>query len=110
MGGENTWNSVKLIERNTIVTCHLAKTLKPTLAFAKDTTQLGRLQLEAAAREEIPEKGDITRWLLHYWQWPALSLWFGEVYRESLKMRSIRERAENHGVELFDEPAIKSIA
>lgn len=102
MGGEHTWKSVKAIEKNTLVTAHYAKMLKPTLVFAKDQTQLGKLQMEAAAREEIPEKGDITRWLLHYWQWAALTLWFGEAYRESLKTRHLRERAENHGVELLD--------
>lgn len=49
----------------------------------------------------IPERGDITRWLLHYWQWPEVTRGFGEVYRESIKRKQIREEGERHKFELM---------
>lgn len=104
MGGETTWKSVKDLELRRLVVCHYAKTLKPTLVFGKDTTQLGLSAFNRIAKEDIPCNGDITRWLLHYWQWSDLSKWFGQVFRESLKLKLMRERAESHGLDVLSAP------
>ena len=98
MGGQTTWDSVEFLKPGQVVEGHWARTLKPTPMFKREVTQLGVGQLNEAAKEEVPLKGDLTRWLLHYWQWPALSQWFGEVYRESVKVKNARERAELHGM------------
>lgn len=98
MGGETTWKSVERMEHGIIVECHFAKTLRPTLVFGKHSIQIGVGALSRAAEEVGRGRCDITRWLLHYWQWSDLSKWYNELYRESVKVRSTRERAEFHGM------------
>lgn len=101
MGGEATMNSVIRIPPRTLVTCHLAKVIKATKVFARCSLQLGVKTFELMAEQLQADRGDITRWLLHYWQWPDLTRWFGEAYRMSLKVKTLRERSEAHGMNVF---------
>jgi len=101
MGGEATFNSINKIPPHTLVECHLAKVIRPTKVFNRVTLNIGIKVAESVAKELHVDKGDITRWLLHYWQWPDLTRWFGEAYRLSLKNKTLRERAEAHGMEVF---------
>lgn len=98
MGAKTTWESVKQMKRGQVVEPHWGLTLKRTPIFRREVTQLGVGQLNETAKKEVPLRGDITRWLLHYWQWQWLTEQFGEVFRESVRVRQARERSELHGI------------
>lgn len=98
MGAKTTHESIQFLKPGQVIEPHWGLTLKRTPIFRREVTQIGVGQLNDIAKNEVPLRGDITRWLLHYWQWPALSQWFGEKYQESVRSRNQRERAELHGL------------
>lgn len=98
MGATTTWESVKTIRTHTFVRAAFCLELKPTIKILPDKLQLGKTSMGEVLRLDEGFTGDITRWLLHYWQWEELSRRFGEKYRESIKRRTARERAQYHGV------------
>lgn len=94
MGAERTWQSVKTIKDRCLVEFHMVKVIRATPFFQKCTTQFGLSTLQRLLDVIACDSGDITRWLLHYWQWPELTRRFKQQYRESIRSRSIRERSE----------------
>lgn len=101
MGGETTYESIKPHKVGTIVEFHYARVIRSTIVFKRETTQLGQLIHKQLMAEEVPASGDITRWLLHYWQWPYLTALYGEQHRDSINVRMRREKADSHGMETF---------
>jgi hypothetical protein len=97
MGGETTWKSLNGVKRGEIIICKVAMMLKPTIMFVKHALQVGTSTARLGAVMQEIGNGDITRWLLHYWQWTDLARWYGETIRESIKSRTARERAEADG-------------
>lgn len=97
MGGLNTYQSVKKFERGHLVECVNAKVIKPTLIFRSFNHPMSVVGINRASEKWNPYFGDITRWLLHYWQWPALTTCFNEKHRESRKVSAAKERARENG-------------
>jgi len=103
-GGSHTDDSIQKIKAGTVVECHYARVIRATLVFHQAPCQLGVKTFAEAGKMMDEDKGDITRWLLHYWQWPELTEWFGEQHHDSLKMKALKERAEYHGMNVFGVP------
>lgn len=101
MGATTLEDSVKQVRRGELCQAGRALTLKPTwvLKLLPDQSEQA-LGLGILSRD-VPERGDITRWLLHYWQWPLLAEKFGEKFRESIKTRGLRETSEAHKLALM---------
>jgi len=104
MGAQTTYDTIQFLKPGQVVEVHWGLTLRRTPIFRREVTQCGVGQLNDVAKKEVPLRGDITRWLLHYWQWPALTEWYGEKYHESIKCRNARERAEMHGLDHLRKP------
>ena len=101
MGATTLHNSLKLIKPAESVNIGRALTLKPTWIVTRPLDRsLDPIALSLCANH-VPERGDITRWLLHYWQWAALTVAFGEKYRESIRNKSDRETREAHKLTLL---------
>lgn len=109
-GGENTWKSVECLEPRIAVEIHMVKVIRLTPVFFKHKLQIGLAIIDRVAESLHGNTGDITRWLLHYWQWSDLTKWFGEAYRESNRNRTMRERADSHGLDVFKESPKYTIA
>jgi hypothetical protein len=101
MGGQKTWESVKGLELRSFVECHFARVIRPTLVFTKTKLPIGLALMKSVAERLAVGGGDITRWLLHYWQWSKLTTRFSQTYRESLKVRATRERSDSVGMGEF---------
>jgi len=101
MGATTLADSLRFIKNATPINIGRALTLKPTwIVRPRDDKELEAVAVSLCANY-VPERGDITRWLLHYWQWPTLSAAFGERFRESIRVKSDRERSEAHKIELL---------
>lgn len=97
MGAQTTWESVKDVKPFSFVEYHFTKMLKPTMMFQASKLQVGLRTIQTATEELRHDQGDVTRWLLHYWQWPELTRRFGQCFRESVRTRMMREKAEVYG-------------
>jgi hypothetical protein len=96
MGATTLHNSLKFIKVAETINVGRALTLKPTWIVTRSAQQdLDAIGLSLCANH-VPERGDITRWLLHYWQWPKLTTAFGEKYRESIRVKSDQETRDAH--------------
>lgn len=101
MGAETLANSLKSIKPGFLIHAQRALQLKPTWAVRQDCDQSAQSVALGLLAKYIPERGDITRWLLHYWQWAEITKAFGEVYRMSLKVKLRHEEAELHKLSLL---------
>jgi len=101
MGATTLSASVKNIKPGSLIHAQRALQLKPTWCVRLDADQSMQAVALGLLSRYIPERGDITRWLLHYWQWAEITRAFGEVYRMSLKLKLKAEDAEAHKLSLL---------
>lgn len=101
MGANTLAESAKGVKRGTIIAIKKVLHLKPTWCIFPEADQTMQVIGMGLTAKYVPERGDITRWLLHYWQWPEITRAFGEVYRESQRKRLLREEHERHQMSLM---------
>lgn len=101
MGATTLEASVQKVKPGTLIAVKKVLHLKPTWAVFEEGDQSMQAVALGLIGKYVPERGDITRWLLHYWQWPELTRAFGEVYRLSLSRKLHEERAEQHKLSLM---------
>jgi len=101
MGATVLEASVKGLKPGCLIHAGRCLQLKPTWRVSLDTDQTMQPIGLGLLAKYVPDRGDITRWLLHYWQWAEVTRAFGEVYRESVKNKLHRETAESHKLSLM---------